>query len=127
MQAGDNLLLLGRDKKWVNILELWDKSQDHDTLDAQALNDKTLDILEGLYPARESLLNALAAYIAHGHPENSQLRRCLPALKSCCALYVSTGQSTTSGIGFAMGNLVNKSTTIYMMLGWSEIQALERA
>ncbi|HBH71855.1 MAG TPA: hypothetical protein DDY43_00045 [Synechococcales bacterium UBA10510] len=42
-------------------------------------------------------------------------------------MYVSTGQSTTSGIGFAMGNLVKKSTTINMMLGWSEIQALERA
>ena len=63
MQAGDNWLLLDRDKEWVNILELCDKSQDYDTLDTlQVLNDNTFDILEGLYPAHESLLKTLVAY-----------------------------------------------------------------
>ena len=63
MQAGDNWLLPDGDKEWANILELRNKSQDNDTLDIlQDLNDKTFDIPEGLYPARESLLHALAAY-----------------------------------------------------------------
>lgn len=63
VQAGDNWLLLDRDREWENILKLCEKSQDYETLDAlQALNDNTFEILSGLYPAHESLLKALDAY-----------------------------------------------------------------
>ena len=52
MQAGDNWFLLDRDKEWDNILKSCEKNQDYEKLGAlQDLNDKTFDILEGLYPA----------------------------------------------------------------------------